>query len=273
MQKPMRMNDIDKVIAIAREAGEILKRCYQEQKYTVATKTAPDDYVTSADLASDAHIRKRLTELFSADPIFSEEDTNRPTDFSGRVWFVDPLDGTASFVAREENFTVLIGLCENGKPVLGVVCDPMTNEVYFAEKNKGAWAIRGTQKYRLRVSTRLTVADARMCVSSKPSPHFFKHLVDSLSCKEELMRGDGMAGKVFCLLAQGDAECRINVKVAKWDTCGPQIILEEAGGKVTDIDGNLLDYTQKEAAWQRLVVATNGGIHAEVLAHMQKEIH
>lgn len=267
------MTEIQKVITIAREAGMIVKKYYKTKSYSVSTKSGPTDYVTTADLASEAHIKKRLTELFPADTIFSEEDTNRPTNFSGRVWFVDPLDGTLSFVARQENFTVLIGLCEKGKPVLGVVYSPLSGELFYAEKNKGAWMLNKTQKKKIKVSTIHHLTDARVMVSTRPLTSSFKKMMTTLPCKEVSTRGDGMCGCVSCLIAQGKAECRVNVNVSKWDTCGPQVILEEAGGKMTDIDGNALDYAQKEVMWERSVVATNKLIHEEVITHLQKELH
>ncbi|MDO8642666.1 MAG: inositol monophosphatase family protein [Candidatus Woesearchaeota archaeon] len=266
-------SQIEQVVEIAREAGEILKEQYTSRSYSISTKSGPTDYVTTADLASEAHIKKRLAELFPNDKIFSEEDTNRPTNFSGRVWFVDPLDGTASFVAHEENFTVIIGLCENGTPVLGVVCEPLSGVVFYAEKNKGAWRIEANSKKKIQVSTIQNLNDARVLVGTRTTPAFIKSVVISMSFKEFLKKGDGMCGRVSCIIAQGEAECRVNVKVSKWDTCGPQIILEEAGGKMTDSGGNPPDYAQKEAMWQRLIVSTNGSIHAEVLEQLQDKMN
>ena len=264
---------IEQIIIIAREAGEILKKYYTSRLYSVSTKSEPTDYVTTADLASEAHIKKRLAELFPNDKMFCEEDTHRPTDFSGRVWFVDPLDGTASFVAHEENFTVLIGLCENGTPVLGVVCEPLSGVVFYAEKNKGAWRLDANNKKKIQVSTIQNLNDARVLVGTRTTPTGIKTIVAAMPFKEFLKKGDGMCGRVSCLIAQGEAECRVNVKVSKWDTCGPQVILEEAGGKMTDSDDNPPNYAQKEAMWQRLIVSTNGSIHAEVLEQLQDKMN
>ncbi len=269
------MSRADQIATIASNAGRIVEGYYQSKNYDVWTKSDPGDYVTTADIASEEYIRKQLKKLFPRDKIFSEENPRRPTDFSGRVWFVDPLDGTASFVAREKNFTVLIGACDDGTPMIGAVCAPLTGEVYYAEKDKGAWRIRNNKKQQVAASTIQDIADARMIINKKYQriEPLLARIIERIPCKELKTDGDGMTGKILPLLARGSADCRIhpNFSLCKWDTCAGHMLIEEAGGKITNIDGKPLNYAQKAVTWNRSVVATNGWLHKELLRLIRRK--
>jgi 3'(2'), 5'-bisphosphate nucleotidase len=259
-------NKIHEVLSIAREAGVIIKK-YYKGKYEVATKADEFDFVTTADKEADAHIRKRLSELFPNDKLFTEECEDRPTDFSGRMWIVDPLDGTKNFVEKKDDFGTIIGLCVDGKPVLGVVYDPLNDELFYAEKGKGAFAVKNGNTTKIKVSTRSTLAEARLLNKESRSnkARELDPLLDSLPIKEQIPLG------VFALKAHmiaqgiGDVSVHPNFKLAKWDTAGTQTIIEEAGGKVTDIHGKPLDYTQKALLWADSAVISNGAVHDELI--------
>lgn len=256
---------LEKVTDIAKGAGEILIR-YKNGGFEVKQKgTNPSDLVTSADYASDKYIRKRLEEEFTRDKVLSEETYSSVDDFSGKVWIVDPLDGTDLFSQRKAGFCVIIGLCKDGVPTLGVVYDPVNNDLYFAEKGKGAYVQKGDTKRELVVSEIGSVSQARAII--KPSDEGarpYDRLPELIRVSEQL--SGYSAGMKIMRIASGEIEFYFDgaYRASKWDTCGSQTILEEAGGKITGLRGPL-DYCQQETRWPEPFLASNGVIHKPIL--------
>lgn len=127
---------LEDVIKIAKSAGSILMKHYTKD-LSIKTKDHEFDFVTQADIEADKFIRDEINKLFPQDLILSEESDEMPEDFSKNVWMVDPLDGTKAFVNRNASFSVMIGLCKNGVPSLGVVYAPAKKILYYAEKSRG----------------------------------------------------------------------------------------------------------------------------------------
>ena len=128
----------EQLVALAEDAGKILLK-YFKKNIGVQTKTSPFDFVTQADMEADTFIRNKLRELFPNDLILSEESSDIPESFDGNVWMVDPLDGTKGYINDSSSFAVMIGLCKNGVPELGIVYAPARDKLYYAEKGKGAY--------------------------------------------------------------------------------------------------------------------------------------
>jgi 3'(2'), 5'-bisphosphate nucleotidase len=256
---------LSKIISIAKESGNILMEHYS-QGVEVQTKTDAFDFLTVADLKSDEFIRGRLAEEFPDDKILSEENKDVPLDYSGRVWMVDPLDGTKDFVNRGTGFSVMIGLCENGVPVLGVVYAPAKEMLLYAEKGKGAYYEKRGRKKRLQVSDTPTLEESGMVTRiAYGEPRPLDEMLAKLNVACEIP--EVSVGLKLGLIAQGTAEFNINTnfRAGKWDTCAPQIILEEAGGKITDFDGKPLDYKKSSPKWERSYVASNSRLHEKII--------
>lgn len=256
---------LSKIINIAKEAGNILMK-YYSQTVEIHTKSDPFDFLTKADLESDGFIRKRLKEEFPDNQILSEESEETVLNFEGQVWMVDPLDGTKDFVNKGNGFSVMIGLCENGVPVLGVVFAPTRNLLLYAEKGKGAYSEKDGKKTRLQVSGISTLEKSRMVVriiygETRP----LDAMISKIKVKKEIP--EVSVGLKVGIIAKGDAEFNINTnfRASKWDTCAPQVILEEAGGKVTDFDGKQLDYKQSSPKWEKSYVASNSLFHEKII--------
>lgn len=264
---------LDKVIDIAKGAGAILIK-YKDGEFEVEQKgDNPFDLVTSADYASDKYIRKRLEKAFVGDNILSEETEATIKDFSGRVWIVDPLDGTNLFAQRKTGFCVIIGLCENGVPTLGVVYDPINNELYFAEKGKGAYLQKGNTKTKLEVSDISSVSEARAMINpSDEGTKPYDKLPELIRVREQVT-GCSLGIKIM-KIASGEIEFYFDgaYRASKWDTCGTQIILEEAGGKITGLTAPL-DYFQPQTRWQEPFLASNGVIHQPILDEISRYTH
>ena len=263
---------IDEIIRIAKHAGNILIKC-RDEDLELKFKSDKDDFLTKGDIDSDAYIRKQLSKLYQNDLILSEEEEkDRPTNFKGRVWMVDPLDGTTEYVNRGNSFSVMIGLCLNGKPILGVVYAPAQNLLYYAEKGKGSFMIKGKSKpVKLTVSNiedihKSTIVTRIIGNEKRKTDKMIKELNTSKQIQSSSV------GVCLGLISQTKADTYIftNKRGSKWDTCAPQIILEEAGGQITDYKGYKLDYKQKALQWKDMFIATNTKLHKDVLIHVNK---
>lgn len=258
----------EKITSIARQAGSILMK-YHLQELDIKTKEHEFDFVTQADLESDKYIRAELEREFPSDNILSEEFDFSPDNYSGRVWMVDPLDGTKDFVNNGGGFSVMIGLCVNGVPVEGVVYAPARDLLYYAKKDMGAYVESNGERRDLRVSS---VDDLK---SSSVVTRFIQgekrdldRIVDSLDAKKEIP--ESSVGIKLGLIAEGKADLHVNTnyRCSKWDTCAPQVILEEAGGKITSFSGEPLDYKQESLKWENSFVASNSLLHENVVRHI-----
>ncbi len=260
---------LEAVKQMAREAGKILLKYHHGSYKTEFKENDKLNPVTSADLEADAFLRKRLREEFPDDKLLSEENDTLPDDYSGRVWMIDPLDGTIEFVNGTKSFAVVIGLCVDGIPMLGVVFRPAHDELLFAEKGKGAFleTKEGIRKIETSEVSQLSKANLLLRKSRRWGRPLEK-AVEALKVGKRINEG-GYATK-SCRIAKGEGDLYIHTSyhLSKWDTCGTQVILEEAGGKVTDTLGNPLDYAQTSTKWKYAAVASNGLIHPEVIRHL-----
>ncbi len=241
---------LEDVIAIATRAGEVIKDIYLSGTFEKNVKQ-DETPVTSADLAAHKIICEALSQLTPNIPILSEEAANIP--FSQReswqqYWLVDPLDGTGEFIAGSGDFSVLIALVEHNRPIMGIVHVPMTNTSYFAVTGNGAFK-RECGHDRQIISAQQDWHDnmpLKVAVSRRQDPQSVLRLFDSEHVYELIQLG-GAALK-SCLVAEGQAHCYVRVgPTGEWDTGAVQVIIEEAGGKVMDINLRPLTYNQRES--------------------------
>jgi len=257
---------IEKVIDIAVGAGRILMK-YHKGDFKVDFKDKEKkDPVTAADLESQEYILERLKKEFPGEQVLAEESAEGNIDYSKRVWIVDPLDGTQRFINKEDGFGVSIGLCIHGIPFLGVVYAPVREVVYFAEKGKGAFIRKGGKTEKIKVSEVKLVSDSVLVESNSARKlKFLEEASDSLPFKKRVLEGSSVLR--ICMVAKGEADIFIppSNKACKWDTCGAQVILEEAGGRISDPYGNPLNYKQDKPFWENSFIVTNGKLHKAVV--------
>jgi 3'(2'), 5'-bisphosphate nucleotidase len=255
-------------IELARDAGAAILEHYKgplnvEQKYY------DDDIepVTQADRIANQLIVDRLGREFPNDGILAEEsiDTTRRLGKS-RVWMVDPLDGTNGFIDGNGDFAVQIGLVENGECVVGIVYQPLTGVLYRAVRGGGSWIERPDRpSERASVSSKVHLANMRLAASrSHRSPRMSK-VVARLGFKEEVQRGS-VGIKIGLLVEQQcDVYIHLSPRTKQWDTCAPQLILTEAGGRLSDLFGRPLNYNVPEVQNFNGLVASNGLVHDEII--------
>lgn len=251
-------------LAMARGAGHVVLRM---QRGELGVEMKPgDEPVTIADKRASKLIVEGLTRQFPSDAIISEELPPSPGALgSPRLWFVDPIDGTKDFIRGETGYSVMIGLCIEGRPVLGVVYQPALDRMFWATPD-GAWVEHGSDRRPLAVSAVSDVGQIRLVASKSHRSEKLDEVKQALGIGNE--ENVGSVGVKLCLIAMGEKDLYVNPwpKTKAWDTCGPQAILERAGGRLTDVHGGAMDYSQLRSPSG--LVASNGRVHDEVLARL-----
>ena len=250
---------------LARKAGKAILEVYAS-RFTVRFK-GPDDPVTDADLRAQDIIVDGLSRAFPQDGIVSEESPI-PDDArrKPRVWYVDPLDGTGEFVARTGEFSVIIGLLEEGLPKFGVIYRPIEDVLYTGVRDGTAWITRGKDHRRAWVSAAAPPQQLRLAVSRS-----HRHpLIDTIKAKlgEVKELPCGSVGAKIGLLISGEADVYVELSryTSKWDVCGGEAVLRGAGGFMSDMAGGPIRYDDMEIKNRRGFLATNRQCHGDVLA-------
>ncbi len=266
--------ELDEAIKAARLASEAILEHYNDELIE-ETKIGVDNFdepVTAADREASRIIVDALAKAFPADAILSEEEPDETERrlTSERVWIIDPIDGTAGFIKHDGDFAVQIGLAVAGEPVVGVVLLPFHKVVYSAAKNCGSFAeVEGKTPVKLEVSDTATVGDLRLAVSRNHQSRNMGRIVDSLGIRHKVERGS--VGLKIGLIA--DRVCDIYIhpspRTKLWDTCGPQVILEEAGGRMTDLFGRRFSYDLRDLQNWGGIVASNGVAHDELITNLR----
>jgi 3'(2'), 5'-bisphosphate nucleotidase len=248
-----------KQLAVA--AGSILMKYYGHSG-PVDWK-APGDPVTAADRAANEFIVTSLAREFPSHGILSEEETD---DFvrleRSHVWMIDPMDGTKEFIDHRGDFAVQIGLVVDGLPALGVVYQPTTKKLYYASNGIGAFLeADGAPAIPLHVSPEHTASRMTIAVSRSHRSARVDAIRERLQIKDSIQMGS--VGLKVGLVCEGRAHLYIHTGAGTklWDTCGPEAILREAGGRMTDVSNNPLQYDVREIKNFNGTIASNGVIH------------
>jgi myo-inositol-1(or 4)-monophosphatase len=250
--------------AIAREAGAVLRKFFSEG---VATEYKGDvDLVTVADRTSEKLIRERLAAAFPEHGIYGEEGTRDRLGSEFR-WYVDPLDGTTNFTHGFPQFCVSLGLEDrpaglqpeqDGTLVAAVIYDPLRDELFAAERGQGAW-LNGKP---MRVSHTPELAEALTATGfpshkrhESPNIHFYQEF----TLRSHGVRRAGSAALDLAYVAAGRLDGFWEFNLNPWDTAAGILLVEEAGGRVTDFAGQHFRLDSRE------ILASNGLIHAELM--------
>lgn len=248
--------------AIARRAGALLMEYFVRGVKTEYKGAGTVDIVTDADRASEKLIIESLRAAFPDHGIIGEEGSR--SQIAGEyIWYVDPLDGTTNFAHGFPIFCVSIGLARNNEVVAGVVYDPSRNELFAAQRGRGA-TLNGE---RIHVS-KISKLGESLLGTGFPSKKrhlnpniYFYH---QLTMKSHGIRRAGSAALDLACVASGRYEGFWEFNLNAWDTAAGALLVEEAGGTLTYIDGSKFDVAES-----REVLATNGIIHRELMAEMK----
>ena len=258
--------ELDAWLALAQaacdEADEIARAAFRRD---LQISTKPDrTFVTQADQAIERAIRARIHAAWPDHGLVGEEYGTEAGDAATR-WYIDPIDGTHNFIRGVPLFGTLLGVEHQGELQAAVISAPALHGRWWARRGGGAWArsIDDDAPRRIHVSTVATLADAQLLYgsghdieTSGAAPGFHSLVGDVW---RERGFGDFWG---YTLLAEGAAEAMVEVGLSSWDAAAPTVLIEEAGGRVTDFDG-------RRAIESGSFLATNGLLHDEVLGRLR----
>ncbi len=250
------MNEfLQTAIDAAREAGTMLRSAFDRPKQI--SYKGEVDIVTESDKRSEAMIVARLRERFPQHAIVAEEGSRGAAAGAKYCWHVDPLDGTTNFAHSYPCFAVSIGLVEDGEPLVAVVLNPITNELFTAVRGEGAYLgekpVHVSPIEKLATSLVSTGFPAHQRANNRNIFYYWEFTMRSHG-----VRRDGSAALDLCSVASGRFDGFWEFGLNSWDTAAGVLIVTEAGGKVTDLGGR--PYHPGDGS----VLATNGRIHAEM---------
>lgn len=252
----------DKFLKVAKEAaleaGKIIQKYSSNFGQKNIKNNDSSDFATEADIESEKIIVEIIRENFPDHNIIAEEGTSIQKD-SDYKWAVDPLDGTISYAAGVPSYTVSIGLLFKGEPIVGVIYHIADNNLYFAQKGKGAY-LNGK---KITVNSR---NDFNNAVVSFDTGHKnqrkekFDDYISSLMFKVGYIYNLGSGALALAYTSCGIFDAHVQTG-SVWDHLAGAVIIREAGGKVTDFEGKEPDWSKDRLS----IVASNGLIHDQIL--------
>jgi len=242
-------------------ADEIALRFFRE---AVAVRAKPDrSFVTEADLAIERLVRERIAEAFPSHGIVGEEEGDAGGDAAVR-WYLDPIDGTHNFMRGIPLFGTLLALEVDGELQVGVLSAPGLGSRWYAARGMGAWAIHRfgpgrARRERIGVSAVADLGAAQLLYRSQADIEAAGVGPGFRSLVRRAWRDRGFGDFWgYALVAEGAAEAMVEADLAPWDLAAPTLLVEEAGGRVTDFGG-------RRTIHGRTAVASNGLLHEELL--------
>lgn len=236
-------HDLRYAIELARGAGKIVLEHYGKvERLTKTHAAASEEAVTDADRASQRFIVGGLRKRFPGDGVVGEENetgsaiTFECPDAQGRVWVIDPIDGTNNFIAGLGAFAVCIGLLEKGEPLLGVVYDVTRDQMYSAARGEGAWL--GTRRLRALATplgdSSMLMLTSNLLDKSGACPGWASRWVGQTNWKIRML---GSAAMEAAQVAAGVAHGAVTINGKLWDVAAPAVLVIEAGGVISDFRG------------------------------------
>jgi myo-inositol-1(or 4)-monophosphatase len=251
---------MDEVIEIMKKAAESANEAIVKTSSELMWRQKePKELVTNCDIASENAIVEILKKEYPKSKIYSEE-VGEITGEEEMLWILDPIDGTHNFIHKLPYYAISIGLYKKGKPFAGLIYIPKLNECYYAIKGEGAFL----NDNKITVSDIKTLSNSMVTYDNQ----FHKHeaMLKNLPILQEkcfTLRIFGSAAVDLCNIAQGAIESRIFHKTKLVDFAAGIVIVEEAGGKVTNFNGEEPTPKTKD------IIASNGSIHQELLETLE----
>jgi len=251
-------------LAAVTEAAELLHRFEQRRAELAREAKTGNELVTQADRALNDLLVARIHAAFSRDAICAEEGSEFDNARAARRWFIDPLDGTRSFMAGQGGYGILIGLVVEGTPRLGVIYDPATRTTVVA-LHKGGVTEYGRNNRRLGGLAHTP----QLAWSPFSRPELSQPLAQSLGlsgvtlCESVGMRALALARGEAMVFGSGPRSPKL------WDSAAAWVVVHELGGRYTDFDGDMLDYAAPSLLHERGAVASIGLDHHLVVATLR----
>jgi myo-inositol-1(or 4)-monophosphatase len=250
---------LESAVEIAREAGALLAT-YFERRVPFELK-GEFDLVTEADRASEKLVIERLQSHFPQHGIVAEEGGGHTSPSEYR-WYVDPLDGTTNFAHSLPIFNVTLALERAGEMVVGVVFDPIRQEMFTAERGSGAWLNSGQNNRRISVSAVSRLDSSLLCTGFPTRRRRLSvnvHFYHQLAMATHGVRRTGSAAIDLAWVACGRLDGFWEFGLKPWDMAAGKLLVAEAGGRVSDMDGRPHDFESPH------LLADNGHLHGQIV--------
>ena len=231
---------LNKIIAIAQEAGRIL---LDTSQVSVTAKDGVGNFVTDCDVCVQKLIYARLRELCPGASFIGEEDARHDAVPTGACFVVDPIDGTQNFINGYRHSCVSIGLLQDGSPKLGVVYDPYQDDLFYAQRGKGAFGNGHPLRASEKPLSQSVVLFGTSSYDRALTDSTFR-LLRAIFDQALDLRSSGSAALDICYVASARCNVFFEYHLEPWDYCAAALILEEAGGRITQIGGQPLDFLQ-----------------------------
>jgi myo-inositol-1(or 4)-monophosphatase len=248
-------------------AGQLIRDNFHKPNKVSFKNKSPINLVTWVDQACDRLIRETIRAKYPDHDLLTEESV--PThNRSPYKWIIDPLDGTTNYAHHFPQVGVSIALEENGRVILAGVYDPFRNELFWAEKGRGAFLQVGKVTQRLKVSTTPQLTQSLLLTGfpydRRERADFYLSYVRAFLRYIQGIRRAGAAALDLCWVAAGRVDGYWEFRLKPWDVAAGQLIVSEAGGRVSNYSGGALDIYGEET------LASNGKIHREMLRVMKR---
>ena len=235
-----------------------------EKNINARTEKGAFDFATQADIKVQKFIESGLAKMYPGDQFMGEESKGQSFDMSARMWILDPIDGTTNLIHHYPHCAISLALMENHEIILGIVYNPFRDELFTAEKGKGAFH----NGKRIEVSKIKTIHDSLVTVGTAPYEKQFARRDFEIMCSifeacQDIRRG-GAAALDIAYVAAGVSDCYYERILQPWDYSAGKVILEEAGGKMTTIGGEEVPLGEKCP-----VMVSNGLVHEELMAFLR----
>jgi len=247
---------LDCAIKAANLAGDYLKEQF-ESEFDYELKSDFQDLVTECDHVAEELIIKAIHSQFPDHSILGEESgvLDRSSEY---CWVIDPIDGTTNFAHKIPIFAVSIALEHNGQILVAVLLDPMRDELFTAMSGEGAWLNENPMRISTAASLSESVIMAGFPYNSKLLDEYLE-VFRASSIRAQGLRRLGSAALALAYVAAGRIDGFWTMNINLWDVAAGLLLIEEAGGKITGLNGNARDLTEKS------MIASNGKIHDELV--------
>jgi len=253
-----------------RQAGRLIRRHFDRPIPVFYKNDSPIDLVTQTDRACDRLIRRIISKAYPDHDLLTEESapTGKQSPYK---WIVDPLDGTTNFAHHFPQVGVSIGVEYKGRIVLSGVYDPFRDELFWAEKGSGAWLIHAGRQRRLSVSITHSLSHSLLLTGfpydRRERVDLYLLYVKTFMKYIQGIRRAGAAALDLCWVACGRVDGYWEWRLKPWDTAAGSLIVEEAGGRMSDFSG------KRFSIYGEQTLATNGRIHRPMLREMRRLPH
>jgi len=253
----------EKLIQIIKEAGEILKEGYYSKK-DVSFK-AKKDLVTKYDVGVENFLKEKFSKEFKSYSLIAEESDNSDIKFDNSI-IIDPIDGTTNFVNQVPHTAISVGVYKNKQPYIGIVYNPILDELYEAEINCGAFLNGKKIEVSKEDDFQKSLISTGFPYTSGTNEDDLNDVINKIKIilpKCQDIRRLGSASLDLCYVARGTYEGYYEMNLKAWDVSAGIIILKEAGGEISNIMGEKYKLFD-----DKYIVATNGFIHKELILNL-----